>query len=106
MDAGDGAQSRSDRAAAAVEPARRTVAIAQQGQLAWQSGAEGERQTAQSLAALRQHGWLVLHDLHWPGRPFANIDHIAVGPGGVVVIDSKNWSGRIDGRVSRRVAAA
>ena len=43
-------------------------------------------------------GWQVLHDLHWPGRPFANIDHIVVGPGGVFVIDSKNWLGRIDVR--------
>jgi hypothetical protein len=37
----------------------------------------------------------VLHDLHWPGRPFANIDHIAIGPSGVFVIDSKNWSGDV-----------
>src|SRR3954451_22984127 len=29
------------------------------------------------------------------GRPRANIDHVAVGPGGVFVIDSKNWSGSI-----------
>ena len=27
--------------------------------------------------------------------PKPNIDHVAVGPGGVFVIDSKNWSGRI-----------
>ena len=31
----------------------------------------------------------------WPGRRFANIDHVVVGPGGVFVIDSKNWSGDV-----------
>ena len=37
----------------------------------------------------------MFHDVRWPGRPRANIDHIAVGPGGVFVIDSKNWAGSI-----------
>jgi hypothetical protein len=36
-----------------------------------------------------------LHDHKWPGRRLANIDHVTVGPGGVFVIDSKNWSGDI-----------
>jgi len=31
----------------------------------------------------------------WPGRRFANVDHVVVGPAGVFVIDSKNWSGSI-----------
>ena len=98
MDPGDGAQRQAERAAAAVDEARRRLVIAQKRQHAWQAGAEGERRTAQTLAVLAADGWVVLHDLHWPGRPFANIDHIAVGPGGVVVIDSKNWSGRVDVR--------
>src|SRR3546814_20149304 len=38
---------------------------------------------------------LVLHDVAWPGRPRANIDHVVIGPGGAFVIDSKNWSGAI-----------
>ncbi len=40
----------------------------------------------------------MLHDVHWPGRQFANIDHIVVGPSGVFVIDSKNWEGQVDVR--------
>jgi hypothetical protein len=28
----------------------------------------------------------------------ANIDHVAIGPGGVFVIDSKNWRGRVEVR--------
>ncbi|WP_306638310.1 nuclease-related domain-containing protein [Pseudarthrobacter siccitolerans] len=45
------------------------------------------------LEALESQGWMALHDVHWPGRPKANLDHILVGPGGVIVIDAKNWSG-------------
>jgi hypothetical protein len=36
----------------------------------------------------------VLHNVTLPGAR-AVIDHVAVGPTGVYVIDSKNWSGRI-----------
>ena len=62
----------------------------------YEQGAHGERATGAILDELRQHGWAVFHDVRWPGRPRANIDHVAVGPPGVFVIDSKNWSGRID----------
>ncbi len=61
----------------------------------WERGAAGEAETATHLEALRAQGWVVFHDVRWPGRPRANIDHIAVGPGGVFVIDSKNWAGSI-----------
>ena len=59
----------------------------------WQVGAEGERLVAAELEALIGDGWRILHDVHWPGRPKANLDHVAVGPGGVLIIDTKNWSG-------------
>ncbi|TXR55489.1 NERD domain-containing protein [Quadrisphaera setariae] len=58
----------------------------------WRAGLAGERQVADVLSGLVAAGWVVLHDLHWPGRPKANLDHVAVGPGGVVVVDTKNWS--------------
>ena len=61
----------------------------------WERGAEGERATAQALAALPAAEWAVFHDIAWPGRALANVDHVVVGPGGVFVIDAKNWSGRI-----------
>ncbi|WP_432476684.1 NERD domain-containing protein [Nocardioides sp. GXQ0305] len=50
---------------------------------------------------LRTSGWTVLHDVPWPGRQRANIDHVVVGPGGVFVVDAKNWSGRIEVRDGR-----
>jgi Nuclease-related domain len=62
--------------------------------LAWRRGATGERRTARLLAPLERHGWAVLHDLAIPGSK-ANIDHLVIGPGGVVVIDSKRYWGRL-----------
>jgi hypothetical protein len=63
----------------------------------WERGAQGEIAVAHALEALPE-GWVVLHDLAWPGRPRANLDHVVVGPGGVFVVDAKNWSGRIEVR--------
>jgi Nuclease-related domain len=37
---------------------------------------------------------VVLHDLAVPGSR-ANIDHLVIGPGGVLVIDSKQYRGRL-----------
>jgi hypothetical protein len=60
----------------------------------WRRGAVGERRTARVLAPLERHGWAVLHDLAVPwGR--ANLDHLVIGPGGVFVIDSKQYRGRL-----------
>jgi Nuclease-related domain len=57
---------------------------------AWRRGAAGERRTARLLASLERCGWAVLHDLAVPGSA-ANIDHLVIGPGGVLVIDSKPY---------------
>jgi hypothetical protein len=62
--------------------------------LAWRRGAAGERRTARLLGPLERCGWAVLHDLAIPGSP-ANIDHLVIGPGGVVVIDTKQYRGRL-----------
>jgi hypothetical protein len=58
----------------------------------WLAGAIGEEATARILAPLTAQGWTILHDRSIPGSK-ANLDHIACGPRGqVVVIDSKRWS--------------
>jgi hypothetical protein len=51
---------------------------------------------AAALSPLEPDGWLVLHDLQRPGRRFATIDHVAVGPGGIVVIDTRGWAGTVE----------
>jgi len=52
-------------------------------------------ESARALVALPELNWRVFHDVHWPGRRYANVDHVVVGPGGVFVIDSKAWTGDI-----------
>lgn len=64
----------------------------------YEKGAVGERATADALAGLDSQDWVVMHDLAWPGRARANIDHVVVGPAGVFAIDTKNWSGRVEVR--------
>jgi hypothetical protein len=64
------------------------------GTKAWRRGATGERRTARLLAPLERRGWAILHDLAIPGSP-ANIDHLAIGPCGVLVIDTKQYRGRL-----------
>ena len=56
----------------------------------WRDGAEGERQAETALRPLEKAGWQIVHDVQ-NGR--GNYDHIAVGPGGVYLLDSKNLQG-------------
>jgi Nuclease-related domain len=60
----------------------------------WQRGAHGERRTARLLRRLTRDGYVVFHDLAVPGSD-ANVDHLVIGPSGVFVIDSKQWTGTI-----------
>jgi hypothetical protein len=50
----------------------------------------GERIVAESLEPLKQEGWLIFHDVPAKnnGTSF-NLDHVAVGPGGIHVIETK-----------------
>jgi Nuclease-related domain len=57
----------------------------------WAKGAAGERRTARMLRPLEHRGFTVLHDRALRGSR-ANVDHLVIGPPGVVVVDSKNWS--------------
>ena len=60
----------------------------------WKRGAAGERHTARILDRLTHDGYVVFHDLAVPGSP-ANVDHLVIGPTGVFVIDSKQWTGQV-----------
>jgi Nuclease-related domain len=80
--------------AAAAGAAWRLRFRASQPTRAWADGARGERATAHRLRRLERHGYVVLHDLQVPGS-HANLDHLAIGPAGVFVIDSKRYVGRL-----------
>lgn len=58
--------------------------------------AHGQAVTSRALARLERQGWLHLDDLHWPGRARAVIDHVAVGPGGIIVLFTVNWIGNVE----------
>jgi len=61
----------------------------------WRKGAEGEERAARRLdALLHGRGVLLVHDRRLPGSR-ANIDHLAIGPGGVTVIDTKRIAGTV-----------
>jgi hypothetical protein len=53
----------------------------------WQRGARAERAVGETLNELRAEGWVVLHDVAQAGE--GNIDHIAFGPTGVYLIETK-----------------
>jgi hypothetical protein len=61
----------------------------------WQRGAHGERRTAHLLDRLTRDGFVVFHDLAVPGNTRANVDHLVIGPTGVFIIDSKQWTGTV-----------
>jgi hypothetical protein len=48
-------------------------------------------------SALRAEGIAALHDRRIPGSK-ANIDHIAISPAGLFVVDPKNYRGRVEQR--------
>ncbi|MCM2424820.1 nuclease-related domain-containing DEAD/DEAH box helicase [Streptomyces sp. RKAG337] len=69
----------------------------------WEAGSEGERRVAAQLLVLTERGWRLLVDRRWPGTRSGNVDMLLVGPGGVFVIDVKNWRSApdvTDGRLS------
>jgi hypothetical protein len=61
---------------------------------AWRSGAAGERAVGDMLDRMRAEGVVAVHDRRVPGRR-TNIDHIAVSPAGVFVVDTKNVAGKV-----------
>jgi hypothetical protein len=62
---------------------------------AWAQGSRGEERLGAFLDTLDDDETIiVLHDRRIP-RSRANIDHLAVTPNGVFVIDAKNYSGKV-----------
>jgi len=60
----------------------------------WETGVGGEEEVAQLIAG-RCPAVPVLHDRRLPGSG-ANIDHIAIAPSGVYVIDTKCYRGKVE----------
>ncbi|TQM57857.1 nuclease-related domain-containing protein [Humibacillus xanthopallidus] len=69
------------------------LADERQSTTAWDTGAAGEERLGKGLDRLASDTLRLLHDRRIP-RTRANIDHLAVTPGGVYVIDAKKYRGR------------
>ncbi|OHV42516.1 DNA helicase UvrD [Pseudofrankia sp. BMG5.36] len=57
----------------------------------WEAGGRAEQSVVRVLIGMDDAGWHFLSDRQWPGTRRANIDALVVGPGGVFVLDVKNW---------------
>jgi hypothetical protein len=53
----------------------------------WHGGAGAEEAVGATLDELRREGWILMHDV--PQEHEGNIDHIANGPGGAFMIETK-----------------
>lgn len=93
MTSGRSAQEQADMAARAADVLEQKAAGARRRSESFAAGAKGEEALAQALAPLTAHGWHFLHDRMMPTG--GNIDTVAIGPPGVVVIDAKAWNGRV-----------
>lgn len=82
------------RVASALTP-KPVLGAESQATAAWKQGEAGELRVAEILDAVP--GISVLHDGGIPNSR-ANIDHLAVGPAGVFVVDAKNYSGSVEKR--------
>ena len=63
--------------------------------LSWERGAQGERATADRLTALETAGFISFHN-RWVAGLKGDIDHIAVGPAGIFVIETKTTKIKVE----------
>lgn len=64
---------------------------------AWARGAHGEERVAEILSERLNEHAVLLHDRKVP-RTKGNIDHIAIAPSGVWIIDAKKYTGKVEKR--------
>jgi hypothetical protein len=90
MGAGDSARDQARRLREAAAALQRKAAWAARRADDFEAGGLGETAVAEALAPISAKGWYLLHDRLAPMG--GNIDHLAVGPAGVAVIDAKRWT--------------
>lgn len=103
-DAGRSARYEAEVAAGSVRDLEAELRRAYARQDGFEAAAASEPRTALALRALELRGWRVLHDRRWPGTTRANVDHVVIGPPGVMVVDTKHWAGPAEVRHGRLYA--
>ena len=104
MAAGESAGTQAQSARAAAERLANKSRYAAKKADDYEKGAVGEAMVATALEPLVASGWRVLHDRVAPDG--GNIDHIAIGPPGVAVLDAKNWAAAVTITPDRRLVAS
>lgn len=62
----------------------------------WLTGAPADSAgTGRALARVAASGWVTLAGLNRPGSTRATVEHLAVGPGGIVVVETLHWDGEV-----------
>jgi len=95
MTAGAAAASESERARSKAQQYRERAERLERRAEVFDRGQAGELRVAQTLDLLLPAGYARLDDVRWPGTTKANIDHVVFGPGGMFVVDAKNWTGDV-----------
>lgn len=90
MGAGDSATAVAQRAEARALALRKKAEAAERRAARFRAGATGERVLDDAAQGLVDCGWSPLADRRSPTG--GNMDELFVGPGGVAVLDAKNWS--------------
>ena len=61
----------------------------------YQLGYAGEEHVTRTLSAALSDDYLLINDAHLAAGKGGNIDHIVIGPTGIFVLETKNYSGKI-----------
>lgn len=88
--AGRSAREQAKRSALAAAELRKRADAASKRSEAFAKGEVGEQIVAEALAPLSAAGCHILHD-RFATKLGGNIDHLVVGPGGVLVVNAKHW---------------
>lgn len=95
MRAGESAGDEVERSLQLAAEHRRKAEHWEQRAAAFAQGQHGELAVAAVLSGMLPNGYVHLDDVRFPGSRRANVDHVVVGPAGVLVVDAKEWSGTV-----------
>lgn len=78
----------------------REMTVTMGGAVTWRLGQLGEERTAKVLRALERNGWHVISGVSFraDNGSYYDVDHVAVGPGGILALETKLVTGRCDTR--------
>ena len=91
MAAGDSATFEAEHQRLLAQEHARLAETAREMHRRFSAAAYSERRLSHTLEALESRGYTVLADRRWPSSRKAQVDFIVAGPGGVFIVDAKQW---------------